>query len=329
MTDQLGRQYRSRIEDVGDGVLVLARPLDLPVEHEFGIGAPVLVSWPDQAGVVEVDTELLDSQLPGRLGLLAGPRARPVPGPAAPAVRPGAGAGVWPGSACWRPSPACRRAGPTARLMHAQRGGAALRTADRAGRRDRPGRPGVVEFAMAGERVPAPRQRAEAGTGASRGRRAGAGAAVRGGRERGSRACAGWCSPSSCGNATRRGHGLTWPGERAADHPLGRADRGPTGSDYAARFSRAGRHRAGRARRGAVLRRPAATAGHRAGRRLRHRPGRDQAGRAGLSLHRHRPGRLDARRGPPSRAGAGMAARRPRRACQRSGSSTWWWRPAT
>jgi c-di-GMP-binding flagellar brake protein YcgR len=68
VTDQLGRQYRSRIEDVGDGVLVLARPLDLPVEHEFGIGAAVLVSWSDQAGVVEVDTELLDSQLPGRLG---------------------------------------------------------------------------------------------------------------------------------------------------------------------------------------------------------------------------------------------------------------------
>lgn len=68
LTDQLGRQYRSRIEDVGDGLLVLARPLDLPVEHEFGVGAPVLVSWSDPAGIVEADTELLDSQLPGRLG---------------------------------------------------------------------------------------------------------------------------------------------------------------------------------------------------------------------------------------------------------------------
>ncbi len=68
LTDQLGRQYRSRIEDVGDGLLVLARPLDLPVEHEFGLGAPVLVSWSDPAGVIEADTELLDSQLPGRLG---------------------------------------------------------------------------------------------------------------------------------------------------------------------------------------------------------------------------------------------------------------------
>jgi hypothetical protein len=68
LTDQLGRQYRSRIEDVGDGLLVLARPLDLPVEHEFGIGAPVLVSWSDPAGIIEADTELLDSQLPGRIG---------------------------------------------------------------------------------------------------------------------------------------------------------------------------------------------------------------------------------------------------------------------
>ena len=68
LTDQLGRQYRSRIEDFDDGLLVLARPLDLPVEHEFGLGALVLVSWPDPTGIVEVDTELIDSQLPGRLG---------------------------------------------------------------------------------------------------------------------------------------------------------------------------------------------------------------------------------------------------------------------
>lgn len=68
LTDQLGRQYRSRIEDFDDGLLVLARPLDLLVEHEFGLGALVLVSWSDPAGIVEVDTELLDSQLPGRLG---------------------------------------------------------------------------------------------------------------------------------------------------------------------------------------------------------------------------------------------------------------------
>jgi c-di-GMP-binding flagellar brake protein YcgR len=68
LTDQLGRQFRSRIEDVGDDTLVLARPPDLPVEHAFGIGAPVLLSWPDRAGVVTVDTELVESQLPGRLG---------------------------------------------------------------------------------------------------------------------------------------------------------------------------------------------------------------------------------------------------------------------
>ena len=68
LTDQLGRQFRSRIEDLGDDTLVLARPLDLPVEHAFGVGAPVLLSWPDRAGVVTVDTELVESQLPGRLG---------------------------------------------------------------------------------------------------------------------------------------------------------------------------------------------------------------------------------------------------------------------
>ncbi|HJQ02974.1 MAG TPA: PilZ domain-containing protein [Jatrophihabitans sp.] len=68
LTDELGRQFRSRIEDMGDETLVLARPLDLPVEHAFGVGAPVSLSWPDRAGVVTVDTELVESQLPGRLG---------------------------------------------------------------------------------------------------------------------------------------------------------------------------------------------------------------------------------------------------------------------
>jgi hypothetical protein len=69
LTDLQGRQFRSRIEDVGDGTLVLARPLDLPVEHDFGIGAPVLLSWPDRTGIVTANTELVESQLPGRLGL--------------------------------------------------------------------------------------------------------------------------------------------------------------------------------------------------------------------------------------------------------------------
>jgi hypothetical protein len=67
--DSNGRESLSRVEDVQDGVLVLARPLDLLVEHEFGIGETVLVSWPADSGVTTATTELLESRLHGRLGL--------------------------------------------------------------------------------------------------------------------------------------------------------------------------------------------------------------------------------------------------------------------
>ncbi|MEO6700211.1 MAG: hypothetical protein ABIP57_01765 [Jatrophihabitantaceae bacterium] len=67
--DPLGRESLSRVEDVDDPVLVLARPLDLLVEHEFGIGEPVLVSWQAPNGVTTAPTELLESQLHGPLGL--------------------------------------------------------------------------------------------------------------------------------------------------------------------------------------------------------------------------------------------------------------------
>lgn len=67
--DGEGRQFRSRIEEVLDGVLVLARPLDLPVEHEFGIGESMQVSWPDPTGITSATTELLESRLQGHIGL--------------------------------------------------------------------------------------------------------------------------------------------------------------------------------------------------------------------------------------------------------------------
>jgi c-di-GMP-binding flagellar brake protein YcgR len=69
ISDLQGRQFRSRIEDVSSDLLVLARPLDLPVEHEFGIGETVLVSWPDPGGITRAQTELLDSRARGPVGL--------------------------------------------------------------------------------------------------------------------------------------------------------------------------------------------------------------------------------------------------------------------
>jgi hypothetical protein len=76
---------------------------------------------------------------------------------------------------------------------------------------------------------------------------------------------------------------------------------------------RAGRPGHRRARRGVVLHRagPAAVASPR--RRLRHRPGRDPAGRARARRDRRRPRRVDARGGARTGAGAALAAARPRR----------------
>ncbi|MDQ2959081.1 MAG: hypothetical protein M3Y42_19260 [Actinomycetota bacterium] len=50
-------------------MLILARPLDLPVEHEFGIGESMLVSWPDPTGITSATTELVESRLQGQIGL--------------------------------------------------------------------------------------------------------------------------------------------------------------------------------------------------------------------------------------------------------------------
>ncbi|MGI8666385.1 MAG: PilZ domain-containing protein [Jatrophihabitans sp.] len=69
IADLEGRAFRSRIEDVAGDCLVLARPLNLPVEHEFGIGETVLLSWPDPGGITSATTELIESTLRGPLGL--------------------------------------------------------------------------------------------------------------------------------------------------------------------------------------------------------------------------------------------------------------------
>lgn len=71
ITDFEGREYCSRIEDVGDGVLVLARPLTLPIEHEFGIGRQLFVSWPDPEGLTLGTVTLVHTRTREHLGLWA------------------------------------------------------------------------------------------------------------------------------------------------------------------------------------------------------------------------------------------------------------------
>ncbi|HEU5271631.1 MAG TPA: hypothetical protein VFU36_17020 [Jatrophihabitans sp.] len=69
ITDQDGREYLSRVEDVGDGMLTLARPLTLPVEHQFQIGQPLLVSWPDPDGLTLATVRLTETRQREHLGL--------------------------------------------------------------------------------------------------------------------------------------------------------------------------------------------------------------------------------------------------------------------
>ncbi len=69
LTDGVGREFRSRIEDVSGDLLLLARPLELPAEHDFLIGAPVLVSWPEVDGYLTATTELIGHRRQAQVGL--------------------------------------------------------------------------------------------------------------------------------------------------------------------------------------------------------------------------------------------------------------------
>lgn len=69
VSDIDGRDFASRIEDIGPGLLALARPLTLPFEHEFEIGRLLFVSWPDPDGLTTATGKLVGTRQRGRLGL--------------------------------------------------------------------------------------------------------------------------------------------------------------------------------------------------------------------------------------------------------------------
>lgn len=64
-----GRRFASRIEDLADGVMVLARPLTLPLEHEFEVGRLLFISWPDPDGLTEATGKLIGARKRGSVGL--------------------------------------------------------------------------------------------------------------------------------------------------------------------------------------------------------------------------------------------------------------------
>ncbi|HEX2901846.1 MAG TPA: PilZ domain-containing protein [Jatrophihabitans sp.] len=69
VSDIDGRTFPSRIEDLGPGMLVLARPLNLPLDHEFAPGRLLFVSWPDPDGLTTATGTLVGTRSRGPLGL--------------------------------------------------------------------------------------------------------------------------------------------------------------------------------------------------------------------------------------------------------------------
>lgn len=62
LRDHADREYRSRVEDLGAGLLVVARPRDLPADEVFGSGMEVSVAWADsEGGVTVLPTRILSA----------------------------------------------------------------------------------------------------------------------------------------------------------------------------------------------------------------------------------------------------------------------------
>ncbi|MFL6024070.1 MAG: hypothetical protein ACJ72O_12090 [Marmoricola sp.] len=81
LRDQTDREYRSRVEDVSVGLLVVARPLDLRADEPLGPGHEVNVVWADAAGVSTLlPTRILSAHAEGALDLwsvaVTGPAVR-------------------------------------------------------------------------------------------------------------------------------------------------------------------------------------------------------------------------------------------------------------
>lgn len=70
LRDHADREYRSRVEDLGDGLLVVARPHNLPADEAFDAGTEVSVTWADSGGGLTVlPTRLLAAHAEGTLRL--------------------------------------------------------------------------------------------------------------------------------------------------------------------------------------------------------------------------------------------------------------------
>lgn len=69
LRDKDQRQFRTRIEGVDDNALTVARPRDLPAEHEFILGADLQVAWNRPNGVEVVPARITEISREESLGL--------------------------------------------------------------------------------------------------------------------------------------------------------------------------------------------------------------------------------------------------------------------
>ena len=69
LRDAAGREYRSRVEDLGPDRLVVARPHDLPADEVFGPDTGVEVTWPTGRGIGVLPTRIVEAHAEGALRL--------------------------------------------------------------------------------------------------------------------------------------------------------------------------------------------------------------------------------------------------------------------
>jgi c-di-GMP-binding flagellar brake protein YcgR len=70
LRDHADREYRSRVEDLGVDLLVVARPHDLPGNEAFDPGTELSVAWADSDGAIKVlPTRILAAHAEGALRL--------------------------------------------------------------------------------------------------------------------------------------------------------------------------------------------------------------------------------------------------------------------
>ena len=72
LRDHADREYVSRVNDLGVGLLVVTQPHDLPVDETFGAGTKLSVLWAESDGSVTVlPTQIMAMRAEGPLQLLS------------------------------------------------------------------------------------------------------------------------------------------------------------------------------------------------------------------------------------------------------------------